>query len=367
MPHMTRRWSAEAAARVQRTVEHLCGAGLPAAELLPRLKKLVRRVVPFDGSLWVATDPAPPNLLPVAGLADGLPAPFRRRLVERDLDDPEGDRFVDVARRARPVATLAATDLTTPTGALYRNALRDLGAVDELRTAFVSGGVCWGVASLMRRSAPFTTAESVFVAALSPHVAAGLRAATTLVGIPPAIAAGQPGVGVVLLDETGTVESASPAAEHWLDELTKLDAGDARSELPEQVAVLATHSRAAITDGQHLRVRIRTPTGWLSAHAERLPGRNGRHARTAVVITPARPADLTPLLIASYGLSPRESDVAALLAQGFATSEIAAHCHLSAHTVRDYVKNIFHKTGVNSRREIVARMFADLEYLRQDE
>ena len=42
-----------------------------------------------------------------------------------------------------------------------------------------------------------------------------------------------------------------------------------------------------------------------------------------------------------------------------ATAEIAARLHLSAHTVRDYVKATFEKVGVSSRGELVAKLFAE--------
>ena len=38
---------------------------------------------------------------------------------------------------------------------------------------------------------------------------------------------------------------------------------------------------------------------------------------------------------------------------------MAAWLHLSAHTVRDYVKAIFAKVGVSSRGELVAKLFAE--------
>jgi DNA-binding NarL/FixJ family response regulator len=58
-------------------------------------------------------------------------------------------------------------------------------------------------------------------------------------------------------------------------------------------------------------------------------------------------------------LTEREIEIVIMLARGFATKEIAAELSLSAYTVRDHVKSIFDKTGVNSRGELVARLFSE--------
>ena len=85
----------------------------------------------------------------------------------------------------------------------------------------------------------------------------------------------------------------------------------------------------------------------------------GPDARTAVMLEPARPTELAPLVADAYGLTDRERAVTELVARGHATAEIAARLHLSAHTVRDHVKAIFGKAGVSSRGELVARLFAE--------
>jgi hypothetical protein len=54
------RW-AEACTRA-----NVCHQGLPAVQLLGQVLARVRRVVPFDASLWSTTDPA--TLLPTGGL-----------------------------------------------------------------------------------------------------------------------------------------------------------------------------------------------------------------------------------------------------------------------------------------------------------
>ena len=41
-----------------------------------------------------------------------------------------------------------------------------------------------------------------------------------------------------------------------------------------------------------------------------------------------------------------------LVARGLTTTEIAAALRLSPHTVRDYVKQVFERVGVSSRRDV---------------
>lgn len=52
-------------------------------------------------------------------------------------------------------------------------------------------------------------------------------------------------------------------------------------------------------------------------------------------------------------LSTRENDVLNLLARGFTYLEIAGLLELSEHTIRTYVRRIYHKLQVNSRSEAV--------------
>ena len=64
------------------------------------------------------------------------------------------------------------------------------------------------------------------------------------------------------------------------------------------------------------------------------------------------------MLLDSYGLTPRETDIVMLLARGLSTKEIAAELLISPHTVRDHAKVIYAKTGVRTRAELVADLFA---------
>jgi LuxR family maltose regulon positive regulatory protein len=54
-------------------------------------------------------------------------------------------------------------------------------------------------------------------------------------------------------------------------------------------------------------------------------------------------------------LTNRELEILSLLVQRQTDKEIAAHLHISPHTVRTHTKNIYAKLGVNSRRQAALR------------
>jgi DNA-binding CsgD family transcriptional regulator len=58
--------------------------------------------------------------------------------------------------------------------------------------------------------------------------------------------------------------------------------------------------------------------------------------------------------MSAYGLTERERDVTRLILQGGSTSQIAEQLVVSEHTVQQHLKSIFDKTGVRSRRDLVA-------------
>jgi DNA-binding CsgD family transcriptional regulator len=102
--------------------------------------------------------------------------------------------------------------------------------------------------------------------------------------------------------------------------------------------------------------RVLSRTGrWVMLHGACLTSTGDR--RIAIIIEPANPSRLYPLLMSAYGLTEREKDVTRLVLQGASTSQIAVELVLSAHTVQQHMKSIFDKTGVRSRRDLVGKIF----------
>jgi DNA-binding NarL/FixJ family response regulator len=66
-----------------------------------------------------------------------------------------------------------------------------------------------------------------------------------------------------------------------------------------------------------------------------------------------------------FGLTARESEVAALLANGCSNREIADALFISEHTVKSHLKSIFRKTGVASRAGAAVRIVEDTSFRRR--
>ena len=90
-------------------------------------------------------------------------------------------------------------------------------------------------------------------------------------------------------------------------------------------------------------------------HGALLQGGEGR--RAAVIIEPAHPARIYPLLMSAYQLTERERDVTSQILRGSSTTQIATDLHISPHTVQQHLKSVFDKTGVRSRRDLVGKIF----------
>lgn len=76
-----------------------------------------------------------------------------------------------------------------------------------------------------------------------------------------------------------------------------------------------------------------------------------------MIIEPAHPNQISPLLMSAYGLTEREQEVTSLVLRGRSTSQIAAKLVLSPHTVQEHLKAVFEKTEVRSRRELIGKIY----------
>jgi DNA-binding CsgD family transcriptional regulator len=81
--------------------------------------------------------------------------------------------------------------------------------------------------------------------------------------------------------------------------------------------------------------------------------------RAAVVVevektTPTLPVE--PELQERFGLTPREAEVALLLARGASNEEAGEALGISPHTVRTHAQRLFRKLGIHSRKALALRL-----------
>jgi DNA-binding CsgD family transcriptional regulator len=301
----------------------------------------------------------PASLLATSHYHEGLPEiPHAWLAAEYYADD--FNHMEDVARSQRGIATLhESTHGDVRRSERYRVSMEPLGADQEVRVALRSrSGEAWGILGLYREAGrpQFDADELRLLRALSPHLAEGARRGL-LIG-EATDPSGSTAPGLVVLDDGWEVESLTPGVERWLADLP---GGDwERGRVPAAVRAMAGRARR-IADGSAgageiaFARALSTSGRWIVLHGTSLVS-DGRR-RTAVILEPTQPARITPLLMAAYGLTQREQEVTRLVLQGEATARIAERLAISPHTVQEHLKNIFEKTGVRTRRDLVGKVF----------
>jgi DNA-binding CsgD family transcriptional regulator len=315
--------------------------------------QVLARHVEFDASCWLSLDPE--TLLPTGHYSRVYRVPDMLRLVSNEYMEADYNKFADLARRPRPVATLSRStegDLSRSSRHVGFLTEQGFGAGDELRAVFRDGDVPWGALAIHRRSGVFDDHEANLIADATGILAHGIRRALVRSGA--AAGQGRAEVGMVLLRPDDTIEAASPAARRWLGDLFDTTAGPGTT--PLTIVSVAQQARligaGASDDVATARLRSRSGT-WLRLDGSLLDD----DERVAVMISTGAESGLADLIARAHGLSSREREVTALTMQGHSTREMADALGVSPYTVQDHLKSIFEKVGVRSRRELAAQLF----------
>jgi DNA-binding CsgD family transcriptional regulator len=347
----------DARQRASDRIAGLAGQGLDLVSFWRASTEVLDRAVPHGGApCWFTLDPV--SLLVTSHFDEGVPElPPKWALNEYYQDDV--NKLADVARSRRGISTLHEATGGDPTGSPRWHFNMTLGGDQELIAALrTSSGEVWGALGLYRGPGRplFDDQDLAFVRAVAPNLAEGARRGL-LVG-EATDPEGPDAPGLLVLSQEGEVESAMPGVERWLAALPDGDWDAGR--LPS--AVLAVAGRALRTaehpdqPGEVAVSRVLSRSGtWVVLHGASLV--TGGARRVAVIVEPAHPARIAPLLMSVYGLTEREQQVTQLVLQGNSTAEIAERLVVSAHTVQQHLKRIFDKTGVRSRRDLVGKVF----------
>jgi DNA-binding CsgD family transcriptional regulator len=347
--------SAAVLERTEREISWLCQGGLEKDAFCRAVGERLADAVPYDGSCWHTIDPA--TLLITSHLTERIPEVNFPGLAFNEYVADDVNTFASLTRGRRRVATLHGATFGKPERSLrHREMLRPRGFDAELRASFVSRSSCWGSLILLREDGhpDFARDERALLTRLAPRIAEGLRRALLVSAA--RRSAEEAGPGLVVLDGAGGLESLTPAAAMWLEQLGALGSASGTSPLPPVVLAVAAAARQAQGTDAPARAHVRSAAGrWLALDAAPLLG--GSAPQVSVVIAPAQPADTALEVLRAYGLSAREREVARLVMLGRSTPQIAAALFISPHTVQDHLKTIFEKVGVHSRKELVGHVF----------
>jgi DNA-binding CsgD family transcriptional regulator len=296
---------------------------------------------------WFTLDPS--ALLMTSHFQEGLPEIPAEWLAQEYYED-DYNKMADVARSRRGVATLDDATCGHPErSARYEREMVPWGAGQEVLVALrTAPNEAWGIMGLYRElGAPMFGAEDLsFMSAIAPILGAGARRTLLIGEARDPVSDDSPGMLVLTSDLKR--DTATAQAERWLEELDPEAARAGR--LP--AALLAVGG--SVLGGEEAPVvRVRSRAGrWILVHGSRL----GAH-QVALMIEPAPSERIAPLLMAAYGLTPREQEITALVLRGHSTAEIGRALVVSPHTVQEHLKHIFEKTGVRSRRDLAGQVF----------
>jgi DNA-binding CsgD family transcriptional regulator len=313
------------------------------SELGEALSAVLGPWVPHDGWVLAAVDPA--SGIRVEGATAGsLPAAADAALAANELEGHDRIRFVDLARQPVPAGILGA-DRSGDRGSFRLHELMEPeGFGAELRVALRERGALSGVLVLLRRDdvPAFRWQDAQLLTRASTPLIDRLRAPRprsrpTEPSAPP---------GVVVLDAGGQVEAATAVAREWFGRLGT-PADKLRTPRPVyEVSHRARHGVASPSVVHQLR-----DGGWVAISAEVLDDE-----RTAVTLRTPTPTELLPAFARRFRYTPREEQITGLLLHGKATKQIARQLHLTTRTVEFHLDNLYRKTHVTGREELIAQL-----------
>jgi DNA-binding CsgD family transcriptional regulator len=119
------------------------------------------------------------------------------------------------------------------------------------------------------------------------------------------------------------------------------------------ISELLSTFRELRLQGHAVMARLRESMYEMQTQRDRL--RRDRDGQQSTASTPGA-APATSHLHLDYGMTPREVEVAMLIAEGCSNSTVARRLGISPHTARHHTQRVLGKLGVHSRAQAGARL-----------
>jgi DNA-binding CsgD family transcriptional regulator len=334
---------------VRERVAALADAGVDADDACRAAIAELRRAVGFTRWCWPLTDPDTAVAMSGTGELDFWPSLPRLIELEEHGDVTSKPRLATSARAS--VSLSAATRGDLARSIRWRECLQPYGIGDELMTVCRDRYGCWGSVELMRDDddPPFATDDVRFLNGLAPALGELVRRALRR-GWQAAPRDGRPlPAATLIVDHELRPTGWTRTLAGWLDALGAEPGG----MLPPGFYEIGTRARTADAAGLPASVRIHTATGgWATVEGALLDGTSP--GQVAITMRAASTAEVFDLLCKTHAFTRRERQLAAFVAEGLATKQLAAACCISPHTVQDHLKALFAKTGLGSRGELTS-------------
>jgi len=332
-------------------VQAVCATTSDSRDLRRKVLDIVRAEVSVDGYVWLLTDPE--TTVGSSALADvpaAIPLPEAIRLkyrseVHRWTTLTPG-RVVSLAARPAGVGSPEHT---------WQSFLTAHGVDDVASSVFADRSGCWAFLDLWRSEGVFAAAELRYLESALAPVTAALRRCQALTFTAPGEECGFTEPAVLLLSPTLEVRHQTESAERHLRALLPTERD--RQPVPATAYNVAAQLLAveAGVDAHPPFTRVAIGSGhWCTFRAARLDTASRASADIAVTIERTSPRERLRLYCLAHDLTEREAQVVACLADGDDTRTVARRLHLSQFTVQDHLKSTFAKTGVRSRRALLA-------------
>jgi DNA-binding CsgD family transcriptional regulator/PAS domain-containing protein len=267
--------------------------------------------------------------------------------------------------------------------AFYREFLRPQG-IDQLMILLIeaSGGMrAWLALARKSMQPPFTVSDCSFVRSLTPHFTTALRTFSVLKAAElerDIYRKALEGIafGTLLIDQSGHVVRADPAATRLLERNTALSIVDGRLRATRRA------DDGELRDVIAAAVRNSPPQAPAYSRAMRLPGcanltllvrslaasassANERAAAAVVYLSDTQAASPASVqqLVDLFGLNVMEAALALQLVQGRTLAQAAPLLKLSEQTTRAYSKQIFAKTGAHRQADLVRLILTSVAHL----
>ncbi len=329
-------------------IEAIAGQGLDVASFWGECGEVLASAVPsYMAPCWFTFDPT--SLLVTSHYDPQVPEMSRDFLShEYGRDDPW--KMAAVARSTSATMTVhEATDGHPERSECWRLYVAKYGAEQELMVPLRSrNGTPWATLSLYREPGrpQFSSPERAFLGSISRALADGARRGLLVGEATDREGADAP--VLVVIDEDLNIASMTPGADAVMSRLPGYP-----GDLPTVVRSVAASVLSSRTPTD---ARIRDDAGrWLTLHGA--PMIVGGTQRASLIIEQTDPDRLVTLMMDLYDLTDREKDIARLVLRGLSTAEIARDLFIAPDTVQQHLKHVFAKTAVNSRRELVGKIF----------